>query len=301
MPTLRQRLIATALRHYPFYSGAGSLANSRLLKTLSGASNEYAWCRTVGGEILAPLNDYVGRAAYFCGDLDPKVSWVCKQIVAPGHVVCDIGANIGLVTMLLSTLVGPGGHVYAFEPNPTPFDSLQSAISRNQRSNVTALQIALGAKSEVCNLSIPNLNSGAASLRTSSDLQTTRSIPVNVRTLDEVAIQYGIEKIQFMKIDVEGFESEVLQGCSHILKMSPPDAILFEMNDHPAENLINHPVFAILDLQGYAFLCLPKTFIQVKPLEFDPSRTRQLPGHDVLAIAKGATSKQIRAKLGVSC
>ena len=109
MPSLRQSLLATLLRRYPLYSGAGTLANSKLVATLAGTSHESVWCPTSGGDVLAPLHDYVGRAAYYCGDLDPKISWVCKKLVNPGDTVCDIGANIGIVTLLLSRLVGNAG------------------------------------------------------------------------------------------------------------------------------------------------------------------------------------------------
>ena len=84
MPSLRQSIMAKLLRCYPLYSGAGTLANSKLVATLAGTSRETVWCPTSGGEILAPLQDYVGRAAYYCGDLDPKISWVCKKLVNPG-------------------------------------------------------------------------------------------------------------------------------------------------------------------------------------------------------------------------
>jgi FkbM family methyltransferase len=236
---------------------------------------------------LAPLSDYVGRAAYFCGDLDPKVSWVCKKLVKSGDTVCDIGANIGIVTLLLSRLVGRQGRVLAFEPNPACWDALQAAIDRNQMSNATALPFALGATSEERTLNIPSDNAGAASLAERVVRKSDKTTRVSVRTLDEVLIEHDIHSVQFMKLDVEGFESEVFRGSTHILEKLRPDAILFEMNEPFPPRLVDHPAFDILTRFDYSFLYLPKGLWKVRPRAFDPRETASLPGHDVIAVPKG--------------
>ena len=297
MPSLRQSLLAKLLRRYPLYSGAGTLANSKLVATLAGTSIESAWCPTSGGEVLAPLHDYIGRAAYYCGDLDPKISWVCKKLVQPGDTVCDIGANIGIVTLLLSRLVGNAGRVYAFEPNPTCFNALTAAIARNQMTNVLPQLIALGSQTEERDLSIPSHNAGAASLRQAAGNRADKTTRVSVRTLDEFVEEQRIESIQFMKLDVEGFESEVFAGSYHVLETLRPNVILFEMNERSSGPLIQQSVFSILDRFEYAFLCLPKGMLKVVPRAFDPRVATSLPGHDVVAIAKGQKFERVAAAL----
>jgi FkbM family methyltransferase len=287
VPTLRQSLTAALLRRYPFYSGAGSLANSQIIATIAGKSDERAWCSTTGGEVLASLNDYVGRAAFFCGDLDPKVSWVCKKLVRPGDTVCDIGANIGIVTLLLSRLVGKQGKVLAFEPNPVCWDALQAAIERNQMTNATALPFALGATSEERTLSIPADNSGAASLNERTVRTSGKTTRVSVRTLDDILAEHNIQSVRFIKLDVEGFESEVFKGSTHVLDKLRPDAILFEMNEPFTPPLVDHPAFDILTRFDYSFMYLPKGLWKVRPRAFDPGEIASLPGHDVIAIPKG--------------
>jgi FkbM family methyltransferase len=300
MPSLRQSLVAKLLRHYPLCSGAGTLANSKLVSTLAGTSIENAWCPTSGGDVLAPLHDYIGRAAYYCGDLDPKISWVCKKLVKRGDTVCDIGANIGIVTLLLSRLVGNTGRVFAFEPNPTCYDALTSAIARNRMTNVVPQLIALGAQTEERDLSIPSHNAGAGSLRQAAQNRADKTTRVSVRTLDEFVEEQKIESVQFMKLDVEGFESEVFAGSYHVLETLRPDAILFEMNERCSGPLIQHSVFNVLDRFEYAFLCLPKRLLKVRPRAFDPRVATDLPGHDVIAIAKGPKLERAAAALNAS-
>ena len=127
----------------------------------------------------------------------------------------------------------------------------------------------------------------AASLRESHGVAIGSTARVSVRTLDEFVEQHGIERIQFMKLDVEGFESEVFAGSHRVLMSLRPDAILFEMNDQSPRPLIEHSVFSILDQLDYAFLCLPKGLFSVRPQAIDPKTATTLPGHDVIAAPKG--------------
>ena len=82
MPSLRQSLVASLSRRYPLYSGCGLIANSAALRRLAGESHESVWSKVPGGEVLASLDDYVGRSAFYVGELDRKITWICRQVVA---------------------------------------------------------------------------------------------------------------------------------------------------------------------------------------------------------------------------
>ena len=101
VPGTRQILLAALTRRYPLYSGGIRFANHALVRRLGGTSDELVWARVKGGEVLAGLNDLVGRTAFYTGDLDRKISWVCGRIARPGDTVLDIGANIGIVTSVV--------------------------------------------------------------------------------------------------------------------------------------------------------------------------------------------------------
>lgn len=296
MPTLQQSLVANLTRLYPLYSGCGTFANRTLIQKIAGISNEYVWSRVPGGEILAPLNDYVGRAAFYVGDLDRKITWICNQIVRPGDTVLDIGANIGIVTLWLSALVGKSGKVHAFEPNPELQKILTETLDHNQISNVRLHSMALGSEQCLLKLQIPKANAGAASLIRHQDSPNNNMVEVPVRPLSKIVAEEGIKSIRLIKIDVEGFEAEVFKGGQEVLRTIRPEAILFELNEKWQGKICEQPVIKILSDFGYDFFSIPKCLFRMHLEPFDPHTSTVLTGNDFLAVPKGECYENI-AKL----
>ena len=296
MPTIQQVLVASLTRLYPFYSGCGTFANKPFIQKLAGTSTERVWSHLPGGEVLAPLNDYVGRAAFYIGDLDRKITWICAQIVRPGDTVLDIGANIGIVTLWLSKLVGKNGKVHAFEPNPELQKILEETLNHNQASNVCLHPIALGSEQGSHELRIPRANAGAASLIRNRDLSDCDVVEVPVRPLSTIVAEEGIKSIRLIKIDVEGFEAEVFQGGQEVLGSICPEAILFELNERLEGPVRDQPVIKVLRDFGYRFFSIPRCLFQMHLERFDPDSSNRLSGHDFLAVPEGECYENI-AKL----
>ncbi|HMB07734.1 MAG TPA: FkbM family methyltransferase [Isosphaeraceae bacterium] len=146
------------------------------------------WTRLdFGAEILVPLNDYIGKAAFYVGDLDRKVSETIKRIVRPGDHVLDIGANLGLVTLQLAKLVGKRGVVHSFEPNPNIANLLRRSIERNELENVRLHTCALGTEEGTLDLSFPGYNAGQGTLKMTRSSNAWSSVQVQVKTLSAVA------------------------------------------------------------------------------------------------------------------
>ncbi|MEM8607433.1 MAG: FkbM family methyltransferase [Myxococcota bacterium] len=298
MPSLRQEAVARLTRLYPFYSGRGTLANSSLVSAMAGRSSELAWGRVRGGLLApAPLDDYVGRAVYFMGELDPKVSWVFRKLVSPGDSVLDIGANIGLTAMILSSLVGPSGAVHAFEPNPKARSLLERAIEKNRARNVVVHGVALGREEGSLDLFVPHGHAGKGSLVPNfagvvAALGETMQVPV--KTLDQLFAETQFDRLRLVKMDVEGFEAEVLRGARSFFDRCKPSALVFEiaMNDKP---LGERESVRLLDEFGYDFLSIPKTLARMR---VRPASLREVPeGHDMVAVRRGAAAQQVVAAL----
>jgi FkbM family methyltransferase len=293
VPGARQLLLAALTRRYPLYSGGIRFANHPLIRRLGGTSDELVWSRVKGGEVLTGLNDLVGRTAFYTGDLDRKISWVCARIVRPGDTVLDIGANLGIVTLWLSKLVGKRGRVYAFEPNPELYEVLEKTIHRNQAMNVRPYAIALGARADQMELRIRGGNSGSGSLVMNDGLAGCKVYSVPVRSLDEIAIEQKMEAIRLIKIDVEGFEAEVFRGGSEVLNRIRPQAVLFEFIQNGEGRLSGQPVFQMLQESGYGFFAIPKCRFRMYLERCDPEGVNDPTTTDFLAVQKNESFEQI--------
>lgn len=296
---LRSKITRSITQFYPFYSGCGSFANSTLLKKLSGYDESSYWTKVKGGFIFASLTDYVGRAAFFVGDLDRKITWICERIVRDGDIVLDIGANIGLITVLMSDLVGKNGHVHSFEPNPNLVQQLNETKQKNGIDNLKIHPFALGANQETLELIVPKGNKGAASLLRNSEIENNcETFKVSVKTLDSIIHEENIDSIRLIKIDVEGFEKLVFDGAEFLLETIRPDAILFELNEFTGNNVLNDPIFNLFKNYNYEFFTIPKSILQMKLKKIDSVINPQDVGHDFLACPKEKTeeiSRLIRA------
>lgn len=295
----RLKLVSGLTRLYPLYSGCGTIANHPFITRLAGAKNETVWARVVGGEVRAPLADFVGRAAYFSGDLDRKVTWICSRLIRPGDTVMDVGANIGIVTVCMANLVGKSGRVHSFEPNPVLAQLLQQVIERNQLHNVKLHPIAVGSEHSQLELRVPTSNAGAASLVRNVGSPDCKAVTVPVKPLSVIAAQESIGSLRLIKIDVEGYETEVFRGARGLLQSVRPDAILFELNEHGNEVARDHPLIKILLEYNYALLAVPRSLLRMRLGRVDVEGDSRLMGNDFLAVARGDQYRDILDRVNV--
>jgi FkbM family methyltransferase len=285
MSKIRQKIVASLTRRYPFISGCGTFANSRWVRLAAGPCQGLSWGRIDSGhEILVPIDDYVGRAIYFVGDLDRKVSRLIAHLVRPGDTVMDVGANLGLVTLQLAALVGSDGLVHAFEPNPAMFELLTQTLERNAARNVRLHTYALGLETGRLPLMFPEGHAGLGSL-ISDARPGWRRVEVDVRPLSEVVAELGVGPVRLLKIDVEGFEAEVLGGARAWLLSSPPDAILFELNQRASE-FWTDPAIVLLQEAGYELYAVPKRLLVARVRRIEPAAEKAPSSHDFLAIQR---------------
>ncbi|MGA2017852.1 MAG: FkbM family methyltransferase [Opitutaceae bacterium] len=148
-----------------------------------------------------------------------------QQVVRPGMTVLDVGANLGLYTVLLSRLAGPTGRVIAFEPDKHHFALLTRNCALNGCANVEAHNVALGDRSGRLALRKRFFNTGANTL----GRPDTRSFPSEVE-VDVVSLDEFLPALRpdLVKIDVQGWEVEVLSGMQRMLADSPHIAFHLE-------------------------------------------------------------------------
>jgi len=190
--------------------------NLTMTKQLTSSS-----CRH--GEFTFYQNDeFVGLSLAKYGEYSEREIDVYRKVLRPGDIALDIGANIGALTVPMSRLVGETGKVFAFEANPDNVALLRQNLKTNNCTNVTVMHVAVGTNyrnvkiqslEELGHHNYGRVEAGSGSLR-------VNQIPIDGLHLDGV---------NFVKIDVEGHELEVIRGMRATLAKYRP--VLYVEND----------------------------------------------------------------------
>lgn len=207
-------------------------------------------------------------------------TWPGLQVLSDyrGKIVVDVGANCGAVAKMFAM---EADEVYAFEPHPRNFANLLDQIKIRDLRNIQAFQIALSNFNGETEL-IEREAHGIHSLGPHNRGKIVSKIPIQVRTLDDFWKDKGDAIIGLLKIDVEGFESEVLQGAKNLLREKAIDAIVFEFSPkiHKMRGVdIGAPIsflksmdYKVFDIDGEPFNISPAEYPSICDLIAVPNR-----------------------------
>jgi len=197
------------------------------------------------------------------GNYEISETILCKKFLKTGMTVFDVGANIGLYSLLFSSLVGPKGNVHSFEPENRNFIRMKKNIALNSFSNIHMNKSAVYSKSGSVLLNVfpDNVNSwhslGKPDLADPENskkiIQPLKTEEVPAVTIDDYCTLHGIQYIDFLKIDVEGAEFDVLYGTSTLLKNGNIAMIMFEISLPQVAAMQHKPGDCIQFLQRYGY------------------------------------------------
>lgn len=171
------------------------------------------------------------------------------EYLREGMTVFDVGANVGELTLLFSRFAAANGIVYAFEASRAAFERLEIVCRAAKRHNVVLNHLALADKKGLIQLHIydddySSFNSQA--VRPLKDyglnIEPVGIEEISATTIDDYCEEHGIERIDLLKIDVEGAELQVMKGARRMLKSGRVKCMTFEfgqttfdMGNHPEE------------------------------------------------------------------
>ena len=182
-----------------------------------------------GCRMECDLADHVQRHVYFWGLSEPEEAWLFLKLLRPGMTVVDGGANVGEYSLLASTAVGEEGSVHSFEPVPANFVRLRGHVAVNGLHNIRMQQLALWERTTTLTLGLPaGMEANAGTWSASAASGSVQS--VQATTLDEYAEAEGLERVDVVKLDIEGAEIFALRGMQRILERDRP-VLLVELNE----------------------------------------------------------------------
>ena len=157
-----------------------------------------------------------GSSTHGCwlGSYEYEKQQMFQDVITPGSVVYDIGANVGFYSLLGSALVGESGKVIAFEPVPRNLRFLYRHLTLNRVANVVVVEAAVSNKTGIDSFVLGN-NPSEGFIGSGSGIQ------VQTACLDEEVFNQKLPVPDLMKIDVEMFEPEVLEGFKLIIEYKP--------------------------------------------------------------------------------
>ena len=169
----------------------------------------------------------LGLTVSHYGTYEKSESKIMEEEIKVGNIVVDVGANIGLHTLNMARIVGNTGQVFAFEPDPSNFKILEKNVKVNNYQNIILEQKAVGDKHGRTTL-YQSDHPGMHRIFPQTK-QAKGQVQVELTSLDKYFIDSNlVDKINFIKIDVEGLEFSVLKGMKNILKNNKKIKILFE-------------------------------------------------------------------------
>jgi FkbM family methyltransferase len=228
---------------------------------------------------LEPFDDNgVEKSIFQTGTYERGTLAVMLAVLKEGDHFVDIGANVGLMTLVAAKKVGATGRVDSFEPLSEIRSLLSNSIIINNIHNTHIHSVALGSsRSKMDIYRHPEVNRGSASIALSNASEMKSEIDVD--TLDYILSQVSAQAVSMIKIDVEGWELEVLKGGAETLNNSPQPIVCIEFSQtHPLHGGTHQEMFQLMQSAGYSGYVLEKSKSTVSPLtQIDISH---LPEHD---------------------
>ncbi|RME13711.1 MAG: FkbM family methyltransferase [Bacteroidetes bacterium] len=215
--------------------------------------------------VLPSARNFEIEEIYYLGFYEAGTIKVIEGLLQEGGVFIDIGGSVGLMSLYGAKILQNKGKVWTFEPMPNMYEAILKSIEINRLNNITAFNVALGDADGL----LPIYTKRACPSLIPGDNETPAfSVPVKV--LDSLVQESGLKNIRLVKIDVEGFEMNVLKGCQHLLSSADAPALCIEYESHYANKEVFHFISSINE---YRFFQLSKgkgiesNLIEIKDIE----------------------------------
>jgi FkbM family methyltransferase len=264
LPISSLRSLSRAYVRYAPWSLGKETLYRQFIKTRIAWRPGQSMARTVHGtrhRIRFP--DSIQTRLYYFGIWEPAVTQVFLDVLKPGDVVIDIGANVGYYTLLSSACVGRKGEVWAIEASPSIFRELQEAVALNNAANVRAANVAVHKEhARVRFYKADAGNIGRSTMMEDGHEGMELEAEVEARPLGSIVPLEKLLRARLIKIDVEGAEWLVFEGIRPLLnQFSPETCWLMELAPQRMEPGQCEAIFEAFTKLGYHGYRIQNTYL----------------------------------------
>lgn len=182
----------------------------------------------------ANLDEFISQRIFFHGWFEPVVTSLFLRLIGQGQTFLDVGANLGYFSFLAAARVGNVGRVVAFEPDPVSAFRFETNLALNGFSNVRLERLAIGMtrdRGRLCCVNGHEANQGGAWLIPAAErVVDGQTAEVEVIDLDAYCDEHGLERVDLVKIDIEGAEGEAIAGMSAGISARRYRRVLIELH-----------------------------------------------------------------------
>lgn len=184
------------------------------------------WLTNEDIAIYTNADNYIEWTILSTGTYEDEINKLIRISLQPGNVALDIGSNIGLQSLRMSQAVGTQGKVYAFEPLNYLREKCNQNIKLNKALNIEVLAFALSDKENEATFKINKNSWNQGTFNINGKTEGTEEQRVIIKVADRLPEIMALERLDLIKIDVEGLEYQVLLGLTHTLTKHKPRIIL---------------------------------------------------------------------------
>jgi FkbM family methyltransferase len=265
----------------------------RAMNWVAGRGSAPFWARLpddLGGlQYRCDLRDVLMREVCITGRYEPQETILIQNILGPGMTFVDVGANWGYFTLGAAHLVGASGRVVSVEADPRAAETLSGNVVRNDLASVRVVGTAASDRDQILTF----FSYGSSSDRSANFGVALGGLPgdgrpcfdVRARPLDSILDDHGVERVDLLKMDIEGAERRALAGLGRRLGAGLIDRIILELHpDHlRAQGDSVEAVVSGLEAQGYV-----AWLIDHSPATHARAASARLNAHSLLAPLTGA-------------
>lgn len=217
---------------YNQYSFLGKMATRISKLILPRSRRKIKYVASGGRDMLVFANEDVGRLVWLFGIFEEDETKLFQNMVMPTDICIDVGGNVGYFSLLFAECASQG-EVHVFEPIPLNAALIATNARLNEFSTIRLNECALSDHEGKTEFTV-SVDSAYSSMRDTGSVAASKSISVNLSTLDRYCEDKKLPRVDILKVDVEGAEGLVLGGAANLLIdiHRRPRLIMLELFDH---------------------------------------------------------------------